>query len=382
MRILHFHDAPRIHGGATAYLQQLLPQMAAYGHENLLFCLDEAPQGFPDAVATDFFAYQRSSSALRRRLDFHHFHQPLATKLSDWITSQSPDVVHIQNCGVFRSTIFPTIYEMGLPILMTAHDFSLIDPNPFGLDRSGILGWLKTALDKRSLQTARKCVFDCTQLFLCPTQAIRDGVGFPPDRSRIQRLPIQHADPAPLPADRLRIFFAGTLFRSKGVDLLIEALASSTDQALGQATVQIAGTGDLENQLQGAVVAAGLAERVQFLGFCNPGQMEQAYAHSNLQVLPSRVPENSPLTVLEAGARGRPSLASHAGGVPELISPDRGWTFSSEDVASLRERLEAIASDLPALATHGTAMRDWVRTEFAPQRHWDSVNACYQELAE
>ena len=381
MRILHFHDAPRIHGGATAYLKQLLPQMASRGHENLLFCLDEAPQGFPDALDTDFFAYQRSSSPIRRRLDFHHFHAPLAEHLEEWVTAQSPDVVHIQNCAAFRSTIFPTIYKMGLPILMTVHDFTLIDPNPFGLDRSGLTGGLSSWLDKRSLRADRKRVFDSVKLFLCPTEALRDGVGFPSERSRVQRLPIQPAEALPLPNDHLRLFFAGTLFRSKGVDLLIEALSSSSDPALQQATLQIAGSGDLESQLRERVLDAGLESRVKFLGFCNAEQMAAAYAESNLQVLPSRVPENSPLTVLEAGARGRPSLASHAGGVPELLPPERGWTFVSEDVGSLREQLERLAADLPSLASHGVAMREWVRTEFAPQRHWDGVSACYNELA-
>ena len=381
VRILHFHDAPRIHGGATAYLKQLLPQMATRGHENLLFCLDEAPQDFPDALATDYFAYERSSSPIRRRLDFHHFHAPLAEHLGKWITAQSPDVVHIQNCAAFRSTIFPTIYRTGLPILMTVHDFTLIDPNPFGLDRSGLTGGLSNWLDKRSLSADRKRIFDSVKLFLCPTEALRDGVGFPPENSRVQRLPIQPADAPPLPEDRLRIFFAGTLFRSKGVDLLIEALSGSTNAALNQATLQIAGSGDLEPQLRQSVKDAGLTDRVKFLGFCNAEQMDTAYTQSNLQVLPSRVPENSPLTVLEAGARGRPSLASHAGGVPELLPAERGWTFTSEDVGSLREQLEQLAANLPALASHGSAMREWVRTEFAPQRHWDGVSACYDELA-
>ena len=299
MRILHFHDAPRIHGGATAYLKQLLPQMAARGHENLLFCLDEAPQGFPDAVATDFFAYQRSESALRRRRDFHHFHAPLAEHMKQWFMAQSPDVVHIQNCAAFRSTIFPTIYNMGFPILMTVHDFTLIDPNPFGLDRSGPTGGLRNVLDKLSLKADRKRVFASAKLFLCPTEALRNGVGFPPERSRVQRLPIQPADAPPLPIDRLRLFFAGTLFRSKGVDLLIQALSSSSNAELQRATLQIAGSGDLESELKQSVVDAGLEERVRFLGFCDAAQMASAYAESNLQVLPSRVPENSPLTVLK-----------------------------------------------------------------------------------
>jgi glycosyltransferase involved in cell wall biosynthesis len=305
----------------------------------------------------------------------------LAQHLTEWIEEQAPEIVHIQNCGAFRTTIFPTILKLGLPTLMTVHDFTLIDPNPFGLDRSGPLGGLKNMLDRFSLRSARRAVFRSTKLFLCPTAALRDGIGFPADRARVQRLPIQPAEAPPLPEDHLRLFFAGTLFRSKGVDLLIAALAGSRDPALRKATLLIAGAGDQEAQLREAVADADLASRVSFLGFCDAEQMATAYSSSNLQVLPSRVPENSPLTVLEAGARGRPSLASHSGGVPELLPKTRGWTFPSEDVDALRGQLEAIANDLPALAGRGAAMRDWVRSEFAPQRHWDGVDACYHEIA-
>ncbi|MHC4823365.1 MAG: glycosyltransferase family 4 protein [Planctomycetota bacterium] len=195
----------------------------------------------------------------------------------------------------------------------------------------------------------------------------------------MQRLPIQPADAYDLAQDRLRIFFAGTLFRSKGVDLLLKALAANSGP-LGEATLEIAGTGDQEDKLKDLSLSLGLQDRVDFLGFCSKDQMEAAYARSNLQVLPSRVPENSPLTVLEAGARGRPAVASHAGGVPELLPIGRGWTFANEDVESLRKVLEYLAAELSLLAPTGAEMRRWVRSEFDPARHWDSVDAAYHEL--
>lgn len=381
MRILHYHDAPRIHGGATAYLKQLLRESAARGCQNHLFCLDETPEGLEGLEGSDCFQYQLASSPLRRRLDFHSWHSPLSDSLEASIRRFEPDLVHLQNCGTFRTTVFPTIYKLGLPLLMTVHDFTLIDPNPFGLDRSGALGFVKQGLDRQSLAKARRIVFRHSTRFLCPTEALRNGVGFPPEKTQVQRLPIQAAEAQPLAKDRLRLFFAGTLFRSKGVDLLIEALGTSEHPGLQAATLEIAGTGDLDQELRAEVERQGLTSRVRFLGFCGPEEMDAAYQRANLQVLPSRVPENSPLTVLEAGARGRPSLASHAGGVPELLRNDRGWTFRSEDVSSLRQRLEEISEGLPALGERGSAMRNWVRKEFDPQRHWDGVESIYQELA-
>ncbi len=378
MRILHLHDAPHIHGGATAYLEQLLPQMAAKGHKNLLFSLDQGSSALPSSQQCSF-SYSWPSSPFRRRRDFHRFHPPLAKCLEQWVKKQAPEVVHVQNCSAFRTTVFPTILKLGLPLVMTVHDFSLLDPNPWGLDRSGPLGPFKSWLDRQALEKAREAVFQSTQRFLCPTQALLNAVGFPAGKARLQRLPIAPASAPPLPQDRLRLFFAGTLFRSKGVDLLLEAMAGTTG-ALGAATLEIAGTGDQENNLKGLCTSLGLEQRVRFLGFCSAKQMETAYARANLQVLPSRVPENSPLTVLEAGARGRPALASHDGGVPELLAESRGWTFPSEDVAALRRSLQRIGHDLELLANTGARMRNWVIEEFAADKHWDSVDKTYHEL--
>ncbi|MDA0667698.1 MAG: glycosyltransferase family 4 protein [Planctomycetota bacterium] len=378
MRILHFHDAPHIHGGATAYLKRLLPEMASRGHENRLFCLDQAAEWLPSEDQAHF-TYQWPASALQRRRDFHHFHAPLAEALTMWIQEQGPDLVHVQNCSAFRSTIFPTILKLGVPLLMTVHDFSLIDPNPWGLERSGISGLLKQILDRQSLAKARKSVFECTQRFLCPTETLQNGIGFPRGKSRLQRLPIELAGAPELPLDRLHLFFAGTLFRSKGVDVLLHALAGSTGD-LRDATLEIAGCGDQEDKLKALCRELGLDARVRFLGFCSAEEMEAAYARANLQVLPSRVPENSPLTVLEAGARGRPSIASHAGGVPELLGNGRGWTFPNEDHEALRQVLQKLARDTSALCNPARGMRQWVRHEFAPQKHWDHVDSTYHEL--
>jgi len=378
MRILHFHDAPHIHGGATAYLKRLMPEMEARGHENRLFCLDQAADWLPEQDQAHF-AYAWPESALQRRKDFHHFHPPLAEALEAWIQEQAPDLVHVQNCSAFRGTIFPTIFKLGVPLVMTVHDFSLIDPNPWGLKRSGVSGWLKRALDHQSLRKARAAVFQSTQRFLCPTEALQNGLGFPRGKAQLQRLPIEPADAPDLPLDRLRLFFAGTLFRSKGIDVLLQALAGNTGD-LREATLEIAGCGDQLDNLKALCLSLSLDDRVRFLGFCSADEMEAAYARSNLQVLPSRVPENSPLTVLEAGARGRPSVASHAGGVPELLASGRGWTFPKEDHNALRLVLQTLATDPSALRGAGVGMRQWVRHEFGPKKHWDSVDATYHDL--
>lgn len=380
MRLLHLHDAPRIPGGATGYLKRLFEEAARRGHQQWAYSLDE-PAVHTALTGSRAFQYAWPKSAWQRRREFHGHHPALAADLGSWIAQIQPDLIHVQNCAVFRSTIFPALAAAGRPVLMTVHDFSLNDPNPSGQLRPGLVGALKSWLDRRSLERGRRAVFAAVDLFLCPTEALRGGIGFPPAKARLLRLPIELAEipPTPPPAP-FRFLFAGSLYRSKGVDVLLRALAQAGGAAQS-ALLEIAGEGDQRAALESLSRELGLQDRVRFLGHCAAAPMESAYAGCHTLVLPSRVPENSPLTVLEAGARGRPAIAPDAGGVPELLAEERGWLFCPEDAAQLARRLEAAAADPAAAAARGARMRDFVRQEFAPQRHWDSVEAAWRELA-
>lgn len=380
LRLLHLHDAPRIPGGATAYLKRSFEESQRRGHQQWAYSLDEEAI-HPALLGSRAFRYAWPASAWQRRRDFHGHHPALAADLGAWIAEVRPDLIHVQNCAVFRSTIFPALAASGRRVLMTVHDFSLLDPNPTGRPRAGLSGPLKSWLDRRSLRRARAAVFGAVDLFLCPTEALRAGVGFPPERAQLLRLPIEPAAAAPFPPPQpFRILFAGSLYRSKGVDVLLAALAQAGGAAR-DGRLEIAGEGDERPALERLARELGLAERVRFLGHCGPEQMESAYAACHTLVLPSRVPENSPLTVLEAGARGRPAIAPDAGGVPELLAGDRGWLFRPEDAGQLARRLEEAAADPAAAAARGQRMRAWVRQEFDAARHWEELEAVRQRLA-
>ncbi|MBT3340820.1 MAG: glycosyltransferase family 4 protein [Planctomycetes bacterium] len=385
MKILHLHDGPHIHGGATEYLRQLLPQMESRGHETCLFSLDHESPDASEARPSAHYRYPFNTGPLRRHLDFRRHNPALAHCLTQFIQAEKPDLVHIQNLLPFRRTVFSTIQYIGLPLLMTVHDFTLVDPNPAKAPRVGLKGAVLRVRDHFCLKVDQKAVFEATSRFLCPTQALQEGIPFPDGKTVVQRLPIALQESSPLETPKpdeghLRIFFAGTLFTSKGVDILLHALHQAKGRA-AEATLEIAGQGDQESKLKQLVADLGLEHRVTFLGHLDKAAMNLAYKRAHLQALPSRVPENSPLTVLEAGALGRPSVASHAGGVPELLPPERGWTFPSENAGALAAILEEIAEQPEKLTTRGQNMRTWVREDFSPERHWAEIDQHYRELA-
>lgn len=349
--------------------------MALRGHPGACFSLEGVAGLAPEEAS---YSYPWPQPAWRRRLDFHRGHRPLAALLRSFLSATAPDLVHVQNWAVFRSTVFPVLRESRLPIVMTVHDFTLLDPNPFGLPRQGWIGPLRRWLDSRSLRLARTLVFAAVDRFLCPSQTLREGIPFPLGTTRFLRPPIASAslvDPPLTPP--LRLLFAGSLYRSKGVDLLLDALATGAPEG----HLEIAGCGDQEDALRRQATALGLADRVHFLGHLDPLGMEAAFARAHLVVLPSRVAENSPLVLLEAGARGIPAVASHAGGCPELLAPPaRGWTFPPADASALARILAEVGAAPDERRRRGLAMRDWVRRECDPATHWDAVEAVYREI--
>jgi glycosyltransferase involved in cell wall biosynthesis len=377
MKILHFHDSPHIHGGATQYLSQVLATLSAAGHQNHLFSLGPRIENSPLAQHHSF-EYQWAKSPLQRRKDFLGIHQPLADKLNAVIAEVAPDLIHIHNCATFRKTVFSTILYTEPKSVMTVHDFSLNWSASPQRKKGGLRGFLANLANRPQHSKARDIVLDSVDMFLCPTQAIMDGLDLPVSKSLLHRLPILPDTLTELPSDKLRMFFGGTLFRSKGVDVLLDAL-SMLEPSM-EFELEIAGSGDQLGALQQQVAKHGLSDKVRFLGQLSTAEMNSAYQRANLQVLPSRVPENSPLTVLEAGIRGRASMASHAGGVPELISESRGWTFTPESSLDLANKLSEIANDLGILAVKGKNMQKWVHVEFDPPKHWAQLQSHYKQL--
>ena len=377
MKILHFHDSPHIQGGATQYLNQVLAALSAAGHQNHLFSIGPCIEN-SNLTQHHSFEYQWAKSPLQRRKDFLGIHQPLADKLNAVIAEVAPDLIHIHNCTTFRKTVFSTILYTEQKSVMTVHDFSLNWSSSPQRKTGGLRAFLANLANRPQHSKARDIVLDSVDMFLCPTKAIMDGLDLPVSKSLLHRLPIQPDTQTELPSDKLRMFFAGTLFFSKGVDVLLEAL-SMLEPSI-EFELEIAGSGDQSGALQQQVADYGLSAKVRFLGQLSAAEMNSAYHRANVQVLPSRVPENSPLTVLEAGIRGRASIASHAGGVPELILGSRGWTFPSESSPDLANKISEIANDLGILAVKGGNMQKWVRSEFDPSRHWAQLQANYKQL--
>ena len=122
--------------------------------------------------------------------------------------------------------------------------------------------------------------------------------------------------PAPLPPSP-ELLFVGSLHRTKGVDVLLDAWARVLRE-MPDAKLRIVGDGPMEAELRASAAGLPSPANVRFVGRISRGEVAQAMDEARALVVPSRS-EGFGLVILEAMARARPVIASNVGGIPELV---------------------------------------------------------------
>ena len=140
-----------------------------------------------------------------------------------------------------------------------------------------------------------------------------------------------------------KILYVGRLMEEKGLEVLLRAYSIVEDK-MPDTNLIIVGKGHLRASLEDQASKLGL-ENVIFTGFVSDSLLRQAYASSDLFVLPSYA-EIQPLVLLEALAMGLPAIGTNVGGVPEMIiEGQNGYVLEPGDHEGLAERTIRILND-------------------------------------
>jgi glycosyltransferase involved in cell wall biosynthesis len=153
----------------------------------------------------------------------------------------------------------------------------------------------------------------------------------------------------------------GRLHPNKGFDVLIEAVAR-----LPRLHLWLAGEGELGPALQRQAAAAGVQDRVHFLGWRD--DVPALLAAADLLVCPSR---HEPLgnTIIEAWAAGVPVVAAASEGPRQLVADgETGLLVPVEDAAALAAAIGRVVADASLRADLAAAGRVRYEGEFAEAR--------------
>jgi glycosyltransferase involved in cell wall biosynthesis len=161
-------------------------------------------------------------------------------------------------------------------------------------------------------------------------------------------------------ADDITIVYCGKLLPKKNPLLLAQAVKDLKHQKL---QVIFVGNGVLEQELKQAITGF---EQMHLLPFQNQTMMPAVYRLGEIFCLPSAGPgETWGLAVNEAMACGRAVLVSDKVGCSADLVQDgvNGYSFISNDMNDLQQKINAMISDRSTLAAMGTAsarlIKDW-----------------------
>lgn len=175
----------------------------------------------------------------------------------------------------------------------------------------------------------------------------------------------------------------GRVRAQKGVDLLV---AAAIDLLPSRPSVSVIFTGlvtpdnaAFHADLMARIAAAGLADRIRFLGELPWEQVVRHYQAINLFCAPARW-EGFGLTPLEAMACGVPVVAADVGAFDQLIPAEAGTLVPPGDQAALTGALRRWLDDPALLAAGGAAARAHVLARHRIEAEADAICAVYRQL--
>jgi mannosyltransferase len=223
------------------------------------------------------------------------------------------------------------------------------------------------------------------------TEIIQHGVDVdvysPPPDDALERL----REPLNLPGlsvpaslqSRYWIGAFGRIRSSKGTDLLVDALIQVLPGFPEFAAVMTglcqAKDAAFQQDLQGKIDAAGLADRIVFLGDLDRETVLACYRRVLLCVAASRT-EGFGLTPLEAMACGRAVLVSGAGVWPQVVDAEVGASFETGSATALATALRGLLPDPALLWQQGRRGRQRAVACHSLQGEADQINQLYRQL--
>jgi L-malate glycosyltransferase len=288
------------------------------------------------------------------------------------IAREQPDLLHTHYASGYGTTAALSNFEPSL--------LSVWGSDVFDFPKEGALKgwWLRRNLRRASVvastsevmaQQVRKLVPDIGPVPVTPFGVDTDL--FTPFAPSAQE---QHAN-TPVTIGTVK-----TLAAKYGIDLLLRAFAALPISQNNR--LLIVGDGPQRGELESLAASLGLGERVHFAGAVPHADVPHWLRKLDVYVAASRHDSESfGVAVLEASACGLPVVVSDAGGLPEVVLPDRtGLVVPRENVAALAGALQRLL-EAPALRQQlGAEGRQHVLAHYGWAQSIDRMLQVYSDV--
>lgn len=344
-------------GGAEIVAINLRDMLTAMGYEVGIFTMDfgsnrREPHVYTAPEVTFKGTLGQKLKFARRTLGGAGLKQAFTEAMRTF----KPDVVHLHNVHSYLSPAMAQwAHEKGARVVWTLHDYKLLCPAYSCLNQghpcemcyshkwkvvkercfkqslpASILAWIE------ALKWNRAWIERNVDAFVCPSQFMRLQMlkgGFSAEKLHTVCNFID-----PVKAEALRrnsevkkddyYAYIGRLSAEKGVETLLKAASRLPFK------LKVAGNGPLMPRFKELYGTCG---NIEFLGQLDAVQVSGLQRKALMVVQPSECYENNPLSVIESLCAGTPVIGSRIGGIPELITPDCGLTYTMGNADELAQ---------------------------------------------
>jgi glycosyltransferase involved in cell wall biosynthesis len=359
---LHIDTARTWRGGQNQALLTVLG-LRSRGHRALLVCHPEGELRRRAAEGGDLVPL-----APRAEMDFS-----AAWRLARVIRQARPDVVHAHDPhGVAMTSVALSLGRLDpLPVFVASRRVD------FRFKRNAFSRWKYRQVDA----------------FLCASDAIRalvvaDGIEDARAITVHEGIDLEHVDAVP-PADARAEYWLprgaplvgniGALVPHKGQRYLIEA-APLVLQEVPDARFLVFGEGELRQPLEQSIRRQGLEKHVMLPGF-RPDVLSFLKAFDVFVM--SSITEGLGTSLLDAMACRTAIVATHAGGIPEVVAEgETGFLVPVRDAAALADRIVRLLRRPELRAAFGEAGRRRVEARFSVDRMVEATLRAYARVAD
>lgn len=169
----------------------------------------------------------------------------------------------------------------------------------------------------------------------------------------------------------------GRLVPIKGVDVYLRS-AAKIASTFSEVRFLVVGDGEQRQALESLAAELDLSDRVIFTGWRR--DLASVYAALDVLVCSSHN-EGTPLSVIEAAAAGRPTVASHVGGLPAIIADGQnGLLVPPGDPVALAEALATLIDSPETRRKLGAEARRRALEQFGLERLTELIGEMYSAL--
>jgi glycosyltransferase involved in cell wall biosynthesis len=393
MKILQVNTlfAPRLYGGAEVFLKRFSESLVARGHQVLVACLSPDPKQHGDdqlrvhelELKNLYWPFDGARYGRVLKAAWHlrnSFGCGGAAQLGALLECEKPDLVHTHNLSGLTTAVWPTTCAHGVPLVHTIHDYALLCPSATMFRKDAncatqCLGCRVLSRLHRHRSGSVDTVVGVSSFAL--DQHTRSGF-FSRARQHVIHNGNPHTDlseadqPRSLP-ETPRIGYLGRLAPSKGIELMLDALAPLVPQ---RCHVQVAGSGTAgyERELKSRCEPRG----VRFVGRVDASRFLSTI---DVLVVPSLWHEPFGLVLCEAMDAGVPVVASAVGGIPEIVAHGQsGFLFQRGNGEELRDHVIRLIEDRELYCRMSHCCRERAETH-SFDRMVDSYLRVYEQLS-